>query len=139
MDSEPLTAKSVARTYMIEEGTFTKNYKDVLSGFRQWDQKEHAADWVLLPENLGPHLGIDETSYCGEVYTFLHNKDGHGKKGTIVAIVKGVKPDEVCTALDQLPEQHRICYSQTFMDKQRRSRSSSRFQGFSLERYFLLK
>ena len=80
MDSEPLTAKSVARTYMIEEGTFTKNYKDVLSSFRQWDQKEHAADWVLLPENLGPHLGIDETSYCSEVYTFLHNKDGRRER-----------------------------------------------------------
>lgn len=116
MDSEPLTAKSVARTYMIEEGTFTKNYKDVLSNFRQWDQKEHAADWVLLSENIGPHLGIDETSYCGEVYTFLHNKDGHGKKGTIVAIVKGVKPDEVCTVLNQLPEDKRRAVEDVTMD-----------------------
>lgn len=116
MDSEPLTAKSVARTYMIEEGTFTKNYKEVLSGFRQWDQEKHAADWVLLPENLGPHMGIDETSYCGEVYTFLHNKDGHGKKGAIVAIAKGVRPEDVCAVLNQLPEDERQKVEDVTMD-----------------------
>ena len=25
----------------------------------------------------------------------LHNKDGHGRKGTVVAIVKGTKPSDV--------------------------------------------
>ena len=34
----------------------------------------HASGWVLLPENMGVHVGIDESSFCHEVYTILHNK-----------------------------------------------------------------
>ena len=63
---------------MIDGGTFEKNYKDVLSDFRSWSQRDHASDWVLLPENMSIHLGLDETSFCHEVYTIFHNKEGHG-------------------------------------------------------------
>lgn len=103
MDNEPVTAKSLSHTYMIDGGTFEKNYKEVLSDFRSWSQGSHASDWVLLPENMGEHLGIDETSFCHEVYTILHNKDGHGRKHTVIAIIKGTKPSEVIKRL-MLPE-----------------------------------
>ena len=48
MDNEPVTAKSLSRTYMIDGGTFEKNYKDVLSDFRTWAQRDHASEWELL-------------------------------------------------------------------------------------------
>ena len=116
MDNEPVTAKSLSHTYMIDSGTFEKNYKDVLSGFRSWAQGSHASDWVLLPENMGEHLGIDETSFCHEVYTILHNKDGHGKKHTVIAIIKGTKPSEVIKRLMLLPEDIRLKVTDITMD-----------------------
>lgn len=116
MDSEPVTAKSLAHTYMIEGSTFEKNYKDVLSDFRSWAQGPHASDWVLLPENMGVHLGIDETSFCHEVYTIIHNKDGHGREHTIIAIVKGTKPSDVIKVLMSLPEEVRMKVTDITMD-----------------------
>lgn len=38
---------------MINGDTLERNYKDTLSDYKNWDQKSHAATWVLLPENLG--------------------------------------------------------------------------------------
>ena len=116
MDNEPVTAKSLSYTYMIDGGTFEKNYKDVLSDFRTWAQRGHASDWVLLPENMGIQVGIDETSFCHEVYTILHNKDGHGRKGTVVAIIKGTKPSDVVKVLMSLPEEKRLKVTGITMD-----------------------
>jgi len=40
------------------------------------------------------NLSIDETAFTnGDLYTILTNKDAKGKKGSIVAIIKGVKVD----------------------------------------------
>lgn len=116
MDNEPVTAKSLSRTYMIDGGTFEKNYKDTLSDFRTWAQRDHASGWVLLPDNMGAHLGIDETSFCHEVYTILHNNDGHGKKHTVIAMIKGTKPSEVVKVLMSLPEDMRLKVADITMD-----------------------
>ena len=41
---------------------------------------EHADEWLLFPENIGPRLAIDESSLSnGELYTFVTNRDAvHG-------------------------------------------------------------
>ena len=75
-------------------------YKDHLSDFNNWNQKEHAEDFILYPKNIGYHLCIDETALSkGELYTILTNRDKHGRKGTIVAIVKGTKAEDVINVL----------------------------------------
>lgn len=52
---------------------------------------------MCFPSNLGEHLSIDETSFSnGELYTIVTNKDGHGKKGSLIAMIKGTKSDDVC-------------------------------------------
>lgn len=43
---------------------------------------------MLLPDNIGISMSIDETSLNGELYTILTNKAGHGKAGTIVAMIR---------------------------------------------------
>ena len=44
------------------------------------------------PKNIGESLSIDETCLSsGEVYTFLTNKAGMGRKGTLAAVVKGTR------------------------------------------------
>ena len=54
-----------------------------MSGFTQWDQKEHAEDYLIYPENIGEFISIDELSLSkGELYTYLTNKAGKGKNGT---------------------------------------------------------
>lgn len=44
-------------------------YKDSLSGFREWGQREHAKDWVLQPDNMGERLSVDESSCPKDEYT----------------------------------------------------------------------
>ena len=116
MDSEPVTARSLSWTYMINANTFERAYKDTLSGYSTWEQKPHAVDWVLKPENIGPRVGIDETSFCHELYTIVHNKDAHGKKGSIIAIVKGVNPRDVASVLLQIPAEQRLKVITATMD-----------------------
>lgn len=103
MDSETITARQICYTYMINSSTFAKRYKDTLSGFGMWEQKGHASEWILLPQNVGRDQGIDETSLHGELYTIVHNKEAHGRKGTVIAVVKGTNPADVLKVLMQLP------------------------------------
>ncbi|MCV9388714.1 transposase [Reichenbachiella sp. ABR2-5] len=69
----------------------------------QWPQREHASDWILFPENMGTHLSIDETALSqGELYTIVTNKAAKGRKGSLVALVKGTDSEQVNTVLKQI-------------------------------------
>ena len=71
--------------------TLNDYYKNHLSDFHSWLQKPHAEDFTLYRDNIGRHLPIDETSLSnGELYTVVTNKAGHGRKGTLVAMIKDV-------------------------------------------------
>ena len=102
-----MTAASLARFFHIKGSEVERYYKHHLSDFGTWDQNDHATDWVLLPQNLGERCSIDETSFCNEVYTILSNKEGHGRKGSIIAIVRGTKADVVSSIIRQIPETER--------------------------------
>ena len=107
MDSLPLTAALLGKLFPIKGSDIERYYKHHLSDYEVWTQKGHATDWVLLPENIGEYLSIDETQLCEEVYTILSNKVGHGGQGTVVAIVKGTKADVVSRILMMTPESER--------------------------------
>jgi len=69
-----------------------------------WDQLEHAQDWILFPENIGPYLSLDEVCLSqGELYTVLTNKAARGKKGALLAVVKGTVSDRVIEILQRIP------------------------------------
>ena len=75
-----------------------------MSDFNSWEQKPHAKEWLLFPENIGAHLSLDETAFSkGDLYTILTNKKAKGKKGAIVAMVKGTKANTVTKVLNKLP------------------------------------
>ena len=116
MDNETITASQIGYTYMINGSTFAKRYKDTLSDFETWGQKGHASEWILLPQNVGSELGIDETSLQGELYTIVHNKDAHGRKGAVIAVVKGTNPADVLKVLMQLPSGKREMVGSITMD-----------------------
>ena len=72
------------------------------------DQLGHASEFLVYPENIGPHLSIDESCLSsGEVYTFLTNKDGHGGPGTLVAVIYGTKAETVIAVIEKIPAQKR--------------------------------
>ena len=88
-----------------------------MSDFRTWDQKEHARQWLLFPKNLGGYLSLDETAFSnGELYTVLTNKDAQGKKGAIVAMVKGTKAEDVIRILQQIPLRQRMNVREVTLD-----------------------
>ncbi|MBR2238178.1 MAG: transposase [Prevotella sp.] len=91
-------------------------YRDCLSDYGAWEQKEHAREWILLAKNMGLHLSIDECMYCGELYTFVSNKDAHGGQGTVIAIIRGVKARTVLKWLRKLPEDARNAVIDISMD-----------------------
>lgn len=117
LDKYPITCRSLERFYPIDGDQFERAYKEHLSGFTEWIDAEHAQDWLVFPENMGPLLSIDETALNrGELYTILSNKDAHGHKGTIVAIVKGTRIEDVVNVLKKLPTEMRLNVKEVTMD-----------------------
>ena len=60
-----VTGRSLEWFFGIDGDLFERQYKRHLSGYWEWkDTAEglHAEQWRVFPENIGPHLSIDETS-----------------------------------------------------------------------------
>ena len=88
-----------------------------MSDYDTWSAKEHADKWLLFPKNIGPKLCIDETAMSnGELYTIISNPDAHGGKGTLVAMVEGVKSDDVIDVINRIPERHRRLVKEVTLD-----------------------
>lgn len=103
--------------YYIDGDQLGQQYKEHLSNYISWDQKEHADEWMIFPENIGPRLSIDETSPSnGELYTVLTNKDTKGGKGTLVAVISGVKSDEVIDIINRIPIKNRQMVTEITLD-----------------------
>ncbi|GFI14843.1 hypothetical protein IMSAGC008_02405 [Muribaculaceae bacterium] len=106
MDRYPITGRSLKWFFDIDGDLFERQYKRHLSGYWQWkDTAEglHAEQWLVFPQNIGPHLSIDETSLSnGELYTIVTNKDAHGREHSLVAIIATTDSDTVLHALRQI-------------------------------------
>lgn len=108
---------SIAISNQLGIKTFEKQYRDHLSGFDAWDQKDHAESWMLFPHNLGSRLAIDETELTqGELYTIITNKAKHGKKGALVAMIEGTKTASVATVLCRIEAFKRAMVSEVTLD-----------------------
>ena len=117
METLPITARSFEKDYHINGDNFERSYKETISGFKTWEDADHAEDWVIIPKNMGTHLSIDETCLStGEVYTILSNKEVHGRQGCLVAIVKGTKAKEVTSVLKKMPEAVRLLVEEVTLD-----------------------
>lgn len=72
---------------------------------------------MLFPKNIGDHLSLDETAFSnGELYTILTNKKAKGKKGAIVAMVKGTKAEAVIKILHKIPLKQRRKVKEVTLD-----------------------
>ena len=106
----------MGRFFRTDGKYLSRAYKEHLSGFDDWEQKDHADEWVLLGQNMGERLSIDETMLHHDLFTFLSNKDGHCKKGTLIAAVKGTTVADVTRHLDKIPEDSRRKVREVTMD-----------------------
>lgn len=116
MDAFPIAARSLERYFKVDGRSLERAYKEKMSGFRQWGQADHAMDWMLLPQNMGRRMSLDESMHAKDLFTFLTNKDGHGKKGTLAAVARGTKVAEVERVLMQIPEGQRLAVEEITMD-----------------------
>ena len=71
---------------------------------------------MLHPKNIGKRLGIDETMLHKDLMTFLTNKEGHGKRHTLIAAVKGTKASDIINVLMQIPQEQREQVEEVTMD-----------------------
>lgn len=117
METIPTTSRSLDRYYHINGDTFEKQYKEILSGYREWPELSHAEEWLVFPENLGESLCIDETAPSnGELYTVVTNRASRGGKGSLVAIIRGVSADAVTEALMRIDRDRRLTVREITMD-----------------------
>ena len=92
-------------------------YKYFISSYEDWEQRYHAADYVLFKENIGERLSMDETCLSqGELYTIVTNKSAHGGKGSLVAMTKGTKSEDVIYYLNHLPRAKRLKVKEITID-----------------------
>ena len=117
METSPVTCRTLEEFYHIDGHSFEKQYKEVLSGFRDWDQLGHADEWLLFPDNVGPRLAIDESSLSnGELYTFVTNRDARTRERSLVAVVAGTKSEDVTAVLLRIEERKRLAVEEVTLD-----------------------
>ncbi|MFK7048309.1 Transposase [Flavobacterium columnare] len=88
-----------------------------MSGFNEWEQKNHAEDYLIYPQNIGQYISIDEVSLSkGELYTYLTNKKGIGKKGTLIASISGTKSQDIIDVILKIPLEKRQLVKEITLD-----------------------
>ena len=94
-----------------------EQYRDHLSHFHEWEQREHSSDWILFEDNVSQNISIDETSLSqGELYTVLTNKEAKGRKGSLIAMVRGTNSDYIRRILEKIPLKKRKIVKEITLD-----------------------
>jgi len=99
--------------YGVNGATLASLYKYRLSGYTEWEGmkvlEDSSACYVLYPQNCGKFLSIDETALSrDEVFTIVTNKDGHGGKGTLVAMISSIASADIIAVLRKIDQQRRL-------------------------------
>ena len=117
MEAFPVTCRTLEDFYHIDGHTLEKQYKEGLSCYREWDQLEHADEWLLFADNIGPRLAIDESSLSnGELYTFVTNRDARTRDRSSVAVVAGTKSEDVIAVLTRIDQDKRHMVEEVTLD-----------------------
>ena len=100
---------NIASYFQVKSKTLQKHYKHQVSGYHQWEQKHHAEDYLIFPENITDSISIDEVSLSkGELYTIVTNKNTRCKnKKSVIAIINGTEAKTIEEVLLKLPLESR--------------------------------
>ena len=117
IDSYPISCKLLGVLYGVDGDLLERQYRNHLSGYLHWDQLVHAEDWLLFEKNIGAYICIDEVALSrGELYTVLTNKEAHGGKGSMIAIIKGTDVHTVTSVLLKLSRRRRYQVREITLD-----------------------
>jgi len=117
LDKYPVSSHLVGLFFQVDGKQLGQQYKDHLSDYGSWEQKEHAEEWMLFPANTGSSLSIDETALSnGELYTIVTNKAAKGQKGALVAMIKGTQAEQIIAVLEKIPLRVRNKVTEVTMD-----------------------
>lgn len=106
----------MAKNNFLEPKTLERQYKDGLSNFHDWE-KEVNPKALVFPKNFGRWMSIDEVALSkGELYTVITNKEAHGKKGCLAAIIEGTKNEVISKALEKVPIEIRMKVTEVTLD-----------------------
>ncbi|WP_216663662.1 MULTISPECIES: transposase [unclassified Lentimicrobium] len=99
---------------------------------------------MIFPENIGEFLSIDEVSLSqGELYTFVTNKQGKGKKGTLVASIKGTLSNDISSVVNLKPLEQRKRVKEVTLDMAKNMEASMRISfpnaDFVIDRFHVVK
>ena len=112
-----MSCKTISTLYGVDGDKFERWYRDHLSGYHNWEQLSHASEWILFEKNIGAYVGLDEVCLSrGELYTVLINKEKKGGRGSIIAIIKGTRTEDVCRVLLQMPRRRRFQVREITLD-----------------------
>lgn len=110
--------KNIASYYQVKSKTLQKHYKHQVSGYHEWEQKHHAEDYLIFPENITDSISIDEVSLSkGELYTIVTNKNaGCKNKKSVIAIINGTEAKTIENVLSKIPIESRNKVKEITMD-----------------------
>ena len=108
LDNNPISTKQLEIFYGVNGKALQQQYKHKLSEYSKWEQQSHAEFFIFEPKNISPRISLDETALSnGELYTILTNKEAKGKKGSLIAMVKGTKAEAVINVFKKIPKDKR--------------------------------
>lgn len=92
MDKYPVSCVHLGEYFQLDGNLLQQQYKEHISNYRGWEQREHASKWMVFPDNTSVRLSIDETALSnGELYTIVTNKAAKVRKKALVAMIKGTQ------------------------------------------------
>jgi transposase len=101
----PIATQTLASLFHLNGKKLQRQYKNHFSDYKAFKEQQQGKDHLLYPQNLREELSIDETALSGgELYTIVTSKAAKGKKGALVAMVKGTMADRITDVLQQIPE-----------------------------------
>jgi transposase len=80
---------------------------------------------MYFSENIGEYLSLDEVSLSkGEIYTFLTNKGGKGKQGSLVCCTGSTLSKDIISTIKRIPQSARDQVKEVTIDMARNMEAS---------------
>lgn len=99
----------IAHYHKVGKKKLQRCFKRQEDGYKGWDQKTHCQRYMVFPDNITPHLAIDESSLSkGELYTFVSSRDKTGRKGKLIAILSSTRSEDIIKTLKRIPLSKRL-------------------------------
>jgi transposase len=54
---------TIASYHQVKKEKLYRSYKENMRNFKTWEQRAHAMDYLLYPQNIADKLAIDEVSF----------------------------------------------------------------------------